>query len=452
VAVVWSVEGFDPMHTAEVAWTVSSDPGVALTVTLSHDGQVVWEETGSTDSSGELTGVWDGRSGADWAGAGVFTLDAVVDGSGEAAVDTLGLVRVGMVDVYADDDGGLTSERVPLYYMGDSALQDPAYPLAELDRIEEGDSLPLDFPPIDEEPAYGLTITDTMPTAWSFDSQPLLTFIPATGEHTRLGDTGLDAVEVTLAVDGWTVMGSDRVSAGRAITLMRDAPLGDTLGVTDELLTLRFSVGEDEVAQQAFPLRAYRLLGPATFGSEDRRYNPWMAAIDPALRALEGTPAEHDRVADAVVDWVYHDLGLAYDIEPHFYFSDFLLRANGSIVNCTDSGNITTTYSNMLGAELHHLIILENFDLNEIKAIGIEDYTSCPFGPFGCGFSYHAVTTDDGGETIWDATLALDGDGDPGSGPYDELLVQTIDGEEYLSRLVRDGSADYYYESQGTIQ
>jgi hypothetical protein len=62
------------------------------------------------------------------------------------------------------------------------------------------------------------------------------------------------------------------------------------------------------------------------------------------------------------------------------------------------------------------------------------------------------VTTDDGGLTIWDATLALDGDLDPRSAPSTELLVQTIDGEEYLERLVRNGFADYYYESRGTIQ
>ena len=95
---------------------------------------------------------------------------------------------------------------------------------------------------------------------------------------------------------------------------------------------------------------------------------------------------------------------------------------------------------------------MSNFGLNEILAIGQPEFTSCPFGSNGCGFSYHAVATDDGGETIWDATLALDGDTDPGATPSEVLMVEAIEGQEYLERLVRYGNAGYYYESQGTLQ
>jgi hypothetical protein len=83
--------------------------------------------------------------------------------------------------------------------------------------------------------------------------------------------------------------------------------------------------------------------------------------------------------------------------------------------------------------------------LNFIKSIGATDYTHCPFGSQGCGFSYHAVTTPDDAETIYDATLALDGDDDPGAAPFTELLVQTIDGQEYLDRLVMSGNASYMH-------
>ena len=470
VTAAWAVDGFDPLGAGEAEWSVTSDPGVAVTVRLLDGEQVVWEQSETTDGSGLLTGAWDGRAGGEWAGTGWFSLQVEVDGSGESAAADVAVVRPGFVEVYAEDDEGLTSTRVPLYYPGDGALQDPAYPLAALDAIDDG-ATAAPFPPVDDEMEAGTAITDAQPMAYSADSRPLLTLVVANDFHTALGETGLDDVDVSVEVDGWTVVEGNPLAPGGHVVLMADEPLGDTVGVTEDSLDLRFVVGSTEVSSQAMPVRFYRVLGPATFGWEERKYNPWTAGIDPALRGIDGTPAEHDAVVDALVEWVYGDLGLVYDTErgasfyseygggwdhawdePHFYFSDFLRRANGTVVNCTDSGNILTTYSNMVGAELHHLIILENFDLNEIKAIGIDDYTSCPFGPRGCGFSYHAVTTDDAGGTIWDATLALDGDLDPGEAPYDVLPVQTIDGEEYLMRLVRDGDAAYYYESRGTIQ
>ena len=76
----------------------------------------------------------------------------------------------------------------------------------------------------------------------------------------------------------------------------------------------------------------------------------------------------------------------------------------------------------------------------------------CPFGkPWGCGFSYHAVTTLDDAATIWDATLALDGDKDPTSAPSTELMVHGIPGADYLYRLSPD---DTYFDNidQGTLR
>ena len=170
---------------------------------------------------------------------------------------------------------------------------------------------------------------------------------------------------------------------------------------------------------------------------------------------------------DALVEWVFYDLGLEYDTRRgasayasyggdwdrgSFNMSGFLERRFGSVINCSDCAGIIGAYANMIGARQSYLIILSNFGLNEIQAIGVPEYTSCPFGPTSCGFSYHAVTTGDGGANIWDATLALDGDYDPGSAPSEALLVQTIESGEYLDRLVRSGDADYYYETVGSIQ
>jgi hypothetical protein len=172
---------------------------------------------------------------------------------------------------------------------------------------------------------------------------------------------------------------------------------------------------------------------------------------------------------DALVDFVFSDLGLVYDTssgasaysvyqgwdlsEPHFLLSDFLVRRFGDVINCSDAANILGAYSNMVGARLDHLILDPGFDLNYIQAIGHTEFTSCPFGaPWGCSFSYHAVTTVPGSADVWDATLALDGDADPGELPATPQLVQHVTGADYLFRLVRQGNPQYNNQAQETLQ
>ena len=144
-------------------------------------------------------------------------------------------------------------------------------------------------------------------------------------------------------------------------------------------------------------------------------------------------------------DWNTYD-------NAHFDLTAFLARSRGSVVNCTDCASILEAHANMLGAVLSYTIITPSFDLNYILAIGGDEYTHCPFGGSSCGFSYHAVTTPDDGNTIYDATLALDGDDDPGSAPNEVLMVEAIDGDEYLDRLVKRGRPDYVYTQKETLQ
>jgi hypothetical protein len=192
-----------------------------------------------------------------------------------------------------------------------------------------------------------------------------------------------------------------------------------------------------------------------------------VAAIDPALRAIEGTPATREAVLSALVDWIYNDNGLSYDTRygasaytvyirndweaAEFDMAAFLDRRYGSVVNCTDCAGIIVGFGNMLGAMAEYAIIGWNFDLNYILAIGGDNYTQCPFGTGGCGFNYHAVTVSETGESVWDATLALDGDDEPDHTPNALLMVEEIPADEYLDRLTPDG-ADYQYQAQGTIQ
>ena len=464
-----TAEVVDPLF-GDIAWSVSGllDGEGSLSIEGS-DGVVYTETYGATTK--DATGSWDGRLGdGSWAGLGRYTLRLTVAGQ-VVAETSAALVRAGLTAAYAEDDDGLTSRRVDMYWWEDSTRQSEGYPITGLEKLEDADTQTPCPLRLYRTSCGSVRTSKAHSGSRTYDSRPLLTVEVGGAEDTFFGATGLDAASLR---GGFGLDGPGRWCAdgGWALTLMRDAPLSEegTVGVTEELVTFSFvhdgENGPQLVGTQTLPLLMYRVLGAATFEHSGERYTAWAEALDELLPFIEGTTAEHDAVANAVVDYVYHETGLEYDTrrgasaysdydwgwDPHVYFSDFLQRRFGTTINCTDAGNLVTTYSNMVGAELRHLIILENFALDEIKAIGIDEYTSCPFGPGGCGFSYHAVTTDDGGGTIWDATLALDGDDDPGSAPHEVMMVQAIDGEEYLNRLVRDDFAYYDYENEGTIQ
>jgi hypothetical protein len=151
---------------------------------------------------------------------------------------------------------------------------------------------------------------------------------------------------------------------------------------------------------------------------------------------------------------VYWDLGLQYDRQsgassytwyPGFGWSGsqfdltaFLGREDGDIINCSDAASILSTYTNMIGIDFrYHILQREtgnSFDLNYIKAIGWDEFDETPFFSGGGSFRYHAVVGPADGQ-IYDATLALDGDGDPLSPPHTELLPVDMSPADYLFDL-----------------
>jgi hypothetical protein len=297
-----------------------------------------------------------------------------------------------------------------------------------------------------------------MPAAFPWDARPTLTLVFG-------GDTG--GADVTARIDGWTLTSGDLASG--TLTFTDDTPLATGPGVVEPTLTLTWLTTDGTVlGTQAIPLRMYALLDVPSFENHGLPYEPWVAVIDPALRAIQGVEPDSEAVISALVDFIYTDQSLAYDTtygasaytqyegsgfdNASFDLTGFLARRNGSIVNCTDCASILEAFSEMLGASLSYTIITPQFDLNYIKAIGGDSYSHCPFTSGRCGFNYHAVTTPDDGHTIFDATLALDGDDDPSTTPSTELLVQAIDGREYLDRLVMSGSPGYYYTQKESFQ
>lgn len=451
---------FDPLR-GPLSFQVTGPPGAAVTVVALDGATELGTVAGSLDASGRWDGAWDAAASPPQAGR--YAL--VARSAGREAQDAFAAVRPGFAEARWSDDGGATAHRELLYWRGDQAVQDAAAPAATTTSVTA-------FPDVSADLIWGPTDGSGEPVAYRYDSRPILELTVPT--VTDLGGTGLDDAVVEVAVDGWTALGDARLTPGGTVRLQLDGELSDSLGVTETDLSLTFTAVDGSarwpLGEQRLPVRVYRVLGPQTTGWTEGQAQPWIAAIDPALRAIEGTYAAHGDVVDALVTWVYNDLGLRYDTnagasfyseyggfqwdEPHFYFTDFLARRNGDVVNCSDSAMILATHANQLGAELVHIVILENYSLNEIKAVGGTEFTSCPFGPWGgCGFSYHAVTTNDpGAATVWDTTLALDGDADPGSAPSTELLVQSITGAEYLDRLVRSGQANYESPARVTFE
>ncbi len=441
---------FDPL--SGLAWTFASDAGNTARI-LDSNGDLVRVDVGAQG--------WDGR---DTGGTIVATGDYTVE-VGEATT-TLSVVRAGLLAAYAGDDEGSTALRVPLYWHRAGTVQAEASAFSAVSSIDR-DGVATSLPAVGATlglPAAG----EGEPLAYRWDSRPILTL--TFGEQSELGPANLEGGELSVVAEGWTVL--EGGPAAGTVTLQRDAAVGSTLGVTEETLSVEVvSTGNDgavyPVNTLAVPMRVYRVLDDSTWYEEGDLYRPWVAAIDPALRGIEGTTPTREAALDALVSWVYEDLGLEYDTRygasayttyvrndwerAHFDMSAFIDLRYGTTVNCTDCAGIVVGYGNMIGAQAEYAIIGWNFDLNYILAIGGEDYTHCPFGNGGCGFSYHAVTVSETLGAVWDATLALDGDEDPSSEPNELMMVHTVEPTEYLERLSPDRPS-YDYQAQGTMQ
>ncbi|MFZ5481897.1 MAG: hypothetical protein ACOZNI_34370 [Myxococcota bacterium] len=438
---------FDPLLGGAGSWTVASEAGDEVTVEVLDAG-------GAVVATLDDTYTWEG------AAVGRYTVRATLlaKGSPVAEAETpVDVVRVGVLD------GTLGGDRIPLLWHGGGrgAYVDDggAGPTFRLSAITEGDAavaIPAPWDDLWAPPDD--TLGQNLPAAYAWDARPTLA-LTVDGE--------LGGADLTAAIDGWTLT-SGGVADGGTLVFTKDEALAPGPGVVEEPLTLRWMAGDDLAGEQALPLRTYAMLGPPAFEQTGSPYLPWVAVIDPALRAMQGVAPDEAAVVSALVDHVYWDLGLAYDTQwgasaytqyttgefdgAHFDLSGFLDRRRGSTVNCTDCAAILEAFANMVGATLQYTILVRDFNLNYIKAVGGSEYTRCPFGTGGCGFSYHAVTTPDDAATIFDATLALDGDDNPSTTPNTELLVQAIDGEEYLDRLVLSGRVRYAHTQKETIQ
>ncbi len=447
----------DPWRSGSVSFEVDARGGERLEVSaVDGAGAIQWEYQGKAEDF-----TWDGR---DRSGRllplGPITLVARLADSPaepEASLE-LQLVDLGVLT------GQLGGDRIALIWHNyggagrwyDGGVDRPTFGLGATHDGASPVEVPTPWDDLDRPPDPD-TLTN-MPAAYAWDARPTLS----------LG-LGPDAGGgVTPAIEGWTLVEGE-VGPNALLVFQKDEALANGPDVVEPELSLEFRSSGRVVARVAVPLRIYALLGEPTFESSELPYGPWVAVIDPLLRSISGVTPDREQVTSAVVDHIYDELGLAYDTQAgasayafyqrfpyddaHLDLSSFLYRRFGSIINCSDCAALVEAFSNMIGAEAYYSIITPSFDLNEIKAIGADAFTNCPFGRGGCGFSYHAVVTGSlDTEVIYDATLVLDGDDDPGDSPSTELRVHALYADVYLDRLVRSGRPSYRYTQSGTLQ
>lgn len=170
--------------------------------------------------------------------------------------------------------------------------------------------------------------------------------------------------------------------------------------------------------------------------------NPWTEALDFACVWAAGKQ-NRDDAATAMTQHINANLGLVYDNASgapayetfpncdKFELTQFLAYLTngtglGNVVNCMDCATITTTFSNLVGCDLHASKMGNFFDLTPFRGIGGAGF-ACP--GFGCGFSYHEVAwkgAHGNSDPLFDACLREDGDTNPWAAPYTEMLPVNI--------------------------
>lgn len=246
---------------------------------------------------------------------------------------------------------------------------------------------------------------------------------------------------------------------GTTITLDAAVSLVPSVGRYDQAVTWRFqaltATGDwvDVPGQLVTTHRLYGLAGAPTFMYTSVPHRAWVDVVDQVTQWVGGTTADPAMVAARIVEGVYREHGLQYDRESGasaytdypsgwtgavFDLSAYQLRTLGRIINCSDAASIVSTYANMVGVDLRYHILTHRFatgfDLNYIKAIGWTEFDETPFFGDRGAFRYHAVVGPSDG-SIYDATLALDGDGTPTAAPFTELLAQGMTQIAYLTAL-----------------
>ncbi|MFN9810618.1 MAG: hypothetical protein ACK6CU_13400 [Deltaproteobacteria bacterium] len=481
-----TVPAADPQMPGFDGWPLvfeaqATDPGQRCRAAISRSGSPVATTVGTLRGA-TCTVLWDGLgAGGTRLAPGLLDVEGqIIDAGGAVlarAAERIEVVRVGIDRI---DLSGQDGARQPLLYRAMGGRRDGWFempvgftPFAMgPDDGESGSSalelatgaarpIPGPWAELTTPPLEGAGIENdvyNLPTAWVVGSR-IDYDVRLTSDLAGLeGGGSPTAMEVRIAPPaGLTVSGDDAFRDG-AIVRMTGTPV---TAVDRYDLPHAFSFesrrpgGEWQPMPGAFviTLRMYGLVAPPVFARTTIPHRPWVDVLDTIAGWVDGRSGEQAGVGAAIVEGVYNRSGLRYDTRSGasrysdylsgwgggvFEMQEFQERRYGSVINCSDAASIVSAYANMIGLDFRYRILThrtaDGFDLNYLQGIGSPMFTYSPFDSGRASFRYHAIVSSRDVRT-WDATLAVDGDGNPSSAPFTQLLVQDLDPMAYLVAL-----------------
>jgi hypothetical protein len=253
------------------------------------------------------------------------------------------------------------------------------------------------------------------------------------------------------------LVGSDlELSPGSTLTLPLEAA-SSTMGKEVRALSWSFESLDSEGLPTPIPgviqteHTIYTLAGPPALldGTDVGAAPPipWIGVLEDTAVALNGVEAAPGPVLDALRDYLFEHPYIIYNPGDSAYTSftgayiywtsitadltGFLDRSGGLDLYCHSMSCLLSALAGNVGVEAEQIVLGVSFTTNQTRAAGGTTWRRW-------SFNSHSVVTPDGGLTIWDSSIALDGDDDPYSEPIEEVMPRGMEGEEYLWRLSYD--------------
>lgn len=463
IEVAWSIEGASgPCSTV---LTITNGIGQQYTLTT-DDTEAVWD--GRDDNSvyfdtGPASLLWDVNCGT----------DATATAESEVHIIRLGMA---LVDLRNTDDSagniGLAFHKRSLFERGVSAIGErPEYWQSGADVL--GSNLDHD----NGEPRMPVTLwADPDVPPW-VDAEADQHNVPtgfiagsAIAVHAQLGSVAVSAARhVTLSP--W---GPNANLVPQVRMLVNDTPIDAvmgpggtmttvigpaqaTMGKEVRTITWSFESKVSDDSWMAIPGQiqtehvVYTLAGePALLdGTSEGKAPPipWVGILDDTATVMEGVPATDAGVLDALRDYLFEHEYIIYDPGvgsytdfegPYIYWDNitaqltpFLDRTAGLRLYCHSMSCTLSALAGNHGVYAEQLVLGVNFDTNLTRAAGTDSWNRW-------SFNSHSVVSPDDGATIWDSSIAVDGDDDPYNHPVVETMPRGMAGEEYLWRLTYD--------------
>jgi hypothetical protein len=175
---------------------------------------------------------------------------------------------------------------------------------------------------------------------------------------------------------------------------------------------------------------------------------PWIGVLEDTATMMEGVPATTADTLDTLRDYLFNHEYIIYDPSAGTYtdfegaymywtsitaqISSFLDRREGLRLYCHSMSCMLSALAGNHGVMAEQIVLGVGFYTNYARAAGTDTWGRW-------SFNSHSVVTPDDGASIWDSSIALDGDDEPGDdSSIEEVMPRGMDGEEYMWRLTYD--------------